>query len=489
MLEAQRRFDLLAQRATPDVIEASIEHARTLYGHEQADPQLAAHFRAAAETLASDGTNADDPRRAWAMLRQRVCDERMSVRLTQISDVLVLGATSGGEVSAATFAFPDDSYLILTDQGLATLTWLTAQLHVVSRRTPLLGHPPPADPVDPTAAAQTLRLATSRIAGGGRAGVNPSLILGRDELALAGALVREMDIFVLAHEAAHILLEHFDDDRTAMGIVGGPNRLLGRRAHEEAAADLLGITLQLDDVLSAGEGDDGVITLRLTAVRLFLALLELYERSMFVVQPTSHPPAADRWRIIVDERLSRWLDDVDEPDLEPDIDLVKALQSLDATPRHIDAAAADRGLGDRLDRALWDLNDWSQTATLGHYLIPTASEAISALSRWPGWPDWSDDADTNTDANTNIGIEAEIAKLVTTVLSSEPAREIVRAAALGTRTISRLAAAEALTNEVEIARRETPDHIEPFPSWAIAGIALDAIADTMTTTRRADSTR
>lgn len=462
MLEAQRRFEWLVQRGDPGVIEATIEHARTLYLQDQADPSLAAQFRASAAALTEDGTIAGDARRAWAMLRRRVGDERVSARLAEISKQLVLGATSGGEVSAATLAFPDGSYLMLTDHGLVNLTWLAAQLFVVSRRTSLMGFPPPEDPVDLTAAAQALRLAVSRISAGGRAGINPSLVLVKEELALAGALVSEIDVFVFAHEAAHILLEHFRDDRTTLGVVGGANRLLGRRPHEEEAADLLAIMLQFDDLLSAGEGDDHTVGLRLTAVRLFLAVLELYERSMFVVQPTSHPPAAERWRVLVAQRLSRWFDDVDGL-LPGALEWVAALRELETTSRLRDASAANRGLGARLDRKLWSFYDWSQAAVLGRYLLPVPTEALEALLHWPGWTEGTD-------------VEAEVACVVGAVLSTEAGREILRAAASGTEVVSRLAAAKALAGEADSARRGAPEPEEPFPSWAIAGIALDAIA-------------
>lgn len=463
VLEAQRRFELVAQRATPDTITTSVEHARALY--LTANPELDAKFHEAAEALAVDGTNAADTRRAWALLRDRVHDDQVSARLAKISERLVLGATSGGEVSAATLAFRDESFLILMDHGLANLTWLIAQLFVVSRTTPLLGHPPPDDPVDAMVAAQTLRLATARISGGGRAGVNPSLVLVGDELALAGALVSEIDIFVMAHEAAHILLGHFGDDRMSLGVVGGSNQLLGRRPREETSADLLAITLQLDDLLSVGEADSRIVELRVVAVRLFLALLDLYEKSLFVVQPTSHPPAAERWRDVVSQRLVHWFDNVDELERYGS-ELIAALRDLDAKPRLTDAADVHRGLGRRLDRRLWSFYDWGQAAALGHLLIPSPAESLDALRRWPGWAHESD-------------IEAEVGELVATVLASDPARKIMRSAVTGAEAVSRLTAATALTSEVEATRGGAADHAVPFPSWAVAAIALSAITETI----------
>jgi hypothetical protein len=240
-------------------------------------------------------------------------------------------------------------------------------------------------------------------------------------------------------------------------VVGGSNWLLGRRPREEAAADLLAITLQFDDVLSAGDGDARIITLRVTAVRLFLALLELYERSMLVIQPTSHPPAAARWGTIVSDRLARWLGDMDELQLVG-AEMITAFRELSSTPPPSDTSAAHSGLGDRLDRKLWSFYDWSQAATLGHLLIPAPPEALDALTRWPGWCE-------------GALVEAEI-ELVAEVLASDVARNTVWAAASGSEVVSRLEAATALTAHLDAARNAT----DFFPSWAIA---LTAIAETI----------
>jgi hypothetical protein len=275
VFEAQRRFELLVQRATPDTITTSIEHARALY--LTANPELDAKFHEAAEALAVDGTNAADTRRAWTLLRNRGHDDQVSRRLAETSERLVLGATSGGE---------------------------------------------------------------------------------------------------------------------------------------ETSVDLLAITLQLDDLLSAGGADGRVVELRVVAVRLFLALLDLYEKSMFVVQPTSHPPATDRWRNVVSQRLVHWFDDVDELGRYGP-EMITALRELDTEPRLTDAADVHRGLGRRLDRGLGSFYDWSPAATLGRILIPTPAEALGALRRWPGWAEESD-------------IEAEVGDLVAAVALSAMTETISR---------------------------------------------------------------
>ncbi len=237
--------------------------------------------------------------------------------------------------------------------------------------------------------------------------------------------------------------------------------MLGRRDDEETTADQLAVTLQFDDLLTAGEADSWIVELRLIAIQLFLTVVRLYEQSMFLVQPTSHPPADVHWQTIIAARVARWFDDLDTSTLGC-AELMQALTDVDESPRQIDAETVHNVLDDRLDRPLWNLRDWSSCAQLSHLLLPTAAYAIAALRDWPGRPD-------GTDINTRI------AEIVDAVLASEPARGIVRAAIVGAQAISRLSAVQALTEVSDVVNGQ-PAHSEPFPSWAIAGIVLDAIA-------------
>lgn len=82
MLDAQRRFDLLVQRAIPDVIEASIEHARVLYDRDQADPRLAGHFRAAAD--AEGAGNIVRAGRGWFGCCVRTCSVAAIPRVSRL---------------------------------------------------------------------------------------------------------------------------------------------------------------------------------------------------------------------------------------------------------------------------------------------------------------------------------------------------------------------------------------------------------------------
>jgi hypothetical protein len=347
---------------------------------------------------------------------------RASRRGSPNSDVVALGACSGGEVSAASFTFADGSYLILFDHGLATLTWLTAQLHAITRTTPLLDLPAPSEPREPDAAARILRLASSWIAAGGRARVGLPLVMSTDEITAAGALISEMDLFIVGHELAHILLGHFEGSRPRLGAVGGSGQLIGKRHDEEHAADLLALTLMFDDVLTEGTASSAVVELRLTAVRLFMAVLDMFERSCFLVQPASHPPASDRWHYLREQTLSRWFDDFNDISARVAQEFLDALDAIAEVPRAADVDVAE-ALGNRLDRQLWPPAEWAKAAELSHLLAATDRQALIVLRTWRGWQSGTDVTD-------------EIQRLVRLLVDDPASGAIMRAATTGARSVT-----------------------------------------------------
>ncbi len=258
-------------------------------------------------------------------------------------------------------------------------------------------------------------------------------------------------MFVLGHEVSHILLQHTEDS----------GRPLGKAPAEEEAADLLGIVLAFDDQLTAETASWNIVELRVIAVRLFMAVLELYERSTYVVLPSSHPSAARRWTTIASERLTHWIDDLDEILVKVD-PICTTLSELGRTTRIGDASAVYHGLANCLDREAWSFFEWSQVETLSHYLNATAEQAMSALSSWPGWGPASDIATT-------------IGDLVNHVLRSAPARDIIRAQLLRTEPVTRLDAVQQLVSVIDT-ETITGNEVEPFPSWAIAAIALEVLS-------------
>jgi hypothetical protein len=187
-MEAERRLELLAQPAAPQVIDAAALHTRQLYLGLQPDGHVNSIFEKTVSDLRQHGTMTADVQRAWRNLRRRVVSPGVAEQLDGINETLVVGACSGSEVSTATFAFADGSYLILMDQGLATLTWLAAQLYATTRTSMLAGLTPSAESLAPEAAARTLRLGVTWLAVGGRPGKTPPLALSLDEIVIAGHL-------------------------------------------------------------------------------------------------------------------------------------------------------------------------------------------------------------------------------------------------------------------------------------------------------------
>ncbi len=465
--EAERRLELLALPASDEVLRAAIEHASRAYVPTDAASGYTAQFHEAASDLLRFGTMTADVRKAWQNLGRRIRDEGVSAQVAGLSEKVSLGACSGGEVSAASFTFEDGSYLILFDHGLATLTWLIAQLHAISRSTPLLGLPAPSDPLEPNVAARVLRLASSWIAAGGRAGMCPPLIMSTEEITAAGVLISEMDLFIVGHELAHILLGHFDGNRPRLGAVGGSSQLIGKRPDEEHAADLLALTLMFDDVLTEGTGSSAVVELRLTAVRLFMAVLDMFEQSCFLVQPASHPAASERWRYLRDRALSRGFEDFDKAWDQVAQRFLDALDAIAEMPRAADVDVAE-ALGGRLDRQLWRPAEWDKAAELAHLLTATDRQARVVLQTWRGWPPGTDVTDA-------------IQRRLRLLIDDPASRAIMRAAATGVRSVSRLEAIQVLTTAAEKATGapSAEGHPgvpgQPFPAWAVAILAMNAL--------------
>jgi hypothetical protein len=463
--EAELRLALLALPASDEVLRNAIEHAVRVYLPPDSAEEYAAQFRAAADDLLRFGTMTADVRKAWQNLRRRIRNEDIVTRVAELSAVVALGACSGGEVSAASFTFSDGSYLILFDHGLATLTWLIAELHAISMTAPLLGMAAPTAPLDQQAAARVLRLAASWIAAGGRAGVSPPLRMSTEEITAAGVIISEMDVFIIGHELAHILLGHFDGNRPRLGAVGGSGQLIGKHPDEEHAADLLALTLMFDDLLTEGTAPSEVVELRLTAVRLFMAVLDLFERSCFFVQPASHPSAPDRWRYLNEHAISLWLKDSTENLGQNALGFLDALDAIAELPRAADVDVVT-ALGDRLDRQLWQPEEWAKAAELAQLLTATDRQALIVLRSWRGWRPGTD-------------VNAEIQRLVRMLAHDVASLAIMQAAATGARSVSRLEAIEVLTAAAKSAAEDVErQHLpasQPIPAWAIAILAMNAV--------------
>lgn len=467
--EAARRLAVLAQPAADEILQRANEHARQLYLPDDATEELRAQFESAWSALSAHGTMTGDVVSGWKRLLDRVRDQGVRAKLASIDAVTAVGACSGGEVTAGTFRFDDGSNLILFDHGLATLTWLAGQLAVVTGNatdaTPLsTGDATVENQADPVLAARTLRLAISRLAAGGRAGVTPPLKLDARETGIAGLLVGEMDLFVLAHEAAHILLGHFDPSRQQVGVVGGSNHLMGKARDEEFAADHLALTLMFDDAFEAGTISKATVMLRVRAVALFLATIDLYERSCFLFQPSSHPPSRQRWDRLVEAHLSRWMPNRPEPGALTG-GFIAAIDDLDDADRRRDAFDVALGWGDRLDRPLWNHLDWDVAANIASMICADSDAATAKILTWPHW-------------RSDSQREQLLAALVDRCLHGTAMRSIVHDFVANGNTITRLAALTRLLEQLDAPVPDyPPDGAEPFPTWAVAVLAMNAVAE------------
>jgi hypothetical protein len=405
-MEAHEQLRLLRGRLPTEMLEAAAaELARmaatagwkNVPGDETFDEVVAGVLRT--------GSMGEQIERAWALLRARVTDDAIQASLDALSSRIAVGAVTEGELSAAVFAYADGSYLIVADHGLMVLTWLAAQLAAVLCDDSRFGLRADIPRIAVADAVAALRLGVARPAVGARAGLVPALTLPEERLALAGALVMEIDLFLIAHELAHVLLGHFRAERRALGAVAGSAILSDNAIHAEHAADLLALTFLLDD-LEAREVSVAVAALRLGAVRILFALIELYEQACFVLQPSSHPPAALRFDHLQKMALEGWFGGNLGKLLAPFAALPEGLAS-EPDPLFHAVERVDRGLDAFLDRNLWDPSVWAEVAQLGYFVFPPLTAARRALLAVAG-----DDEDRVAELLASVLADPRIAALV-----------------------------------------------------------------------------
>jgi hypothetical protein len=413
-------------------------------GHEAFDEAIAEVIR--------ERSMRGDLRRVWQMFLRRVTEPTVKARLDELAQRMALGSLTDGELSAAVFAYPDQSYLILVDHGLMLCTWLVAQLGSCLVRSSGDPQEGPAVAIDDALAA--IRLTIARPAVGARAGLLPPLILSDARFRTAAALAAEMDLFLMAHEAAHVLLGHFAAGRRALGALSGPAVTSDDTRAFEHEADLLALTLALDDIIQ-GDAELELAPLRVAGAWLALGLIELYERTCFVLQPTSHPPAAARFAALRERALKPWFGDDLDAVLAPLAPLAEGL----IAPATEDLAHAvgrvERGLDGVLDRHLWRASDWADLAQLGGLVAPRPARARQALAG--AFP-----------ATTN-GERALAAFLGD--LAAAPATQQAIAASHAGEPLTRLALVDLAA--VLLTERGRDD----LPVWAIAGLMTPTIRE------------
>lgn len=462
--EAETRLSLLWLAGhDPEAVGRGIQHFRDTYPTAAGElfDEFADHTDELEGQVRETGTMTGELLRTLTRLRTRIKDEQIAARLDQLQAKVTVGAVREGEVSAASMRFPDGSHLVVIDHGLSLLTWHAAALLAI--RWSMIESEQKGEPAPEAhdAAARAFRLATSRIAVGGRAGVLPPLVLSRTELGTSSLLTLEMDVFVLAHELAHVLLGHLQAPDQTLGVVGGRNVLLGKQTEDEFAADQLALMLMFNDALNDGELSVDVAQLRLAAVRTFLTVLEEYEHACFLFAPSTHPPAQARWEALKSRWIDQWF-----PDLENPLGLVQPflddLQALRATPRTEDAHQVHRHLAGHLDPRLWSYDEWSDIGQVARMICGEPEDAMTVLNAWQRR---HPDQDATELAHS----------VLQNMLNSDEVRATLAAAINEGRALTRLTATNLLLAHLpEEARREQNPR-DPFPTWTVSLMAQNAL--------------
>lgn len=447
MLAHDRREWLQGRYVDDGAVQGAATEIRRIVSEARWDNVLSADaFTDTVEQVVRDRSMVGDLQRAWRLLQGRVSDPELQGRFDSLGDRLALATATDGELSAAIFRYEDDSFLLLVDHGLMLCTWLTAQLAAAVAE--------PAEERSPVAvedAVAAVRLAIARPAVGARAGLVPPLLLTARQFSLAAALAAEMDMFLVAHEVAHPLLGHFSEHRHALGALAGSAVTSDHAPAAELAADVLGLTLLLDDI-DHGRTNPEHLPLRLAAVRLTLAIIDLYEKTCFALQPTSHPPAAARYALLRQRALEPWFGDDLDALLAPLAAFTDALQAA-PTEDYVHAAGrVDRRLGALLDRPLWDGPSWARLAELAGLIVPRPTRCRQALRSW--FPSQPGDDD----------LAAFLAELL-----AEPATRDLAAAGRQGHVLTRLQLVEHVATL--LTARGRPE----LPVWAVAGLLVPTL--------------
>lgn len=379
MLAHDRVEWLQARYAAGPVKAATEEIRRVARDAHWADVLSGDAFTETIDEISRDRSMVGDLRRAWQLLQDRVTDSKLRGEVEALNGRLAMATAADGELSAAIFRYDDDSCLLLVDHGLMLCTWLTAQLAAALIQRS--GGKSDRSPIAIEDAVAAVRLAVARAAVGASAGLVPPLLPSATELALAAALVREMDMFLLAHEIAHPLLGHFSDQRRALGALAGTAVTSDHAPSAEHLADAFGLTLLLDDI-DHGRTSTEHLPLRLAGVRLTLAVIDLYEQTCFAVQPTSHPPGAIRFALLRKRAVQPWFGKDLDALLQPLAAFADALEAAPLEDYAHTAGRVDRGLGDLLDRQLWDAGSWADLAQLAGFIAPRPARCRQALAPW-----------------------------------------------------------------------------------------------------------
>lgn len=219
----------------------------------------------------------------WQRLEELVDGSpALAASMAQLHDrVLIIELDLDG-FAAGKRSFPDGSHLVQIDTGLFFTVFDVVQAFVsIAIRDPQV----PADRTRAEAVVVLeLMLAEFRLLR--RVNSSKAMWPTPAQGEATGELTQAADVFALAHEIAHILLQHSGDRENA------------RSRSDETAADVLAMSILSGTYAASAEISRQQAYGRVLGARLLFSCIELFERATFVRLGGSHPPAADRWAVV-----------------------------------------------------------------------------------------------------------------------------------------------------------------------------------------------
>lgn len=198
----------------------------------------------------------------------------------------------------------DDGYLILMDAALHDLVSFHAQLMLAAADLPfetIGGRPVTANLLDQRTVVRAGIATQGALRWTGNVGLGFAIALPQPLASYHQALIEQSELFVLAHEFAHILLGHHSGDGAKHeSIHFGPVASTAYRSDwaRELEADALAVRLLLMEDDGAQPAPETML-LTLLTVKVTLQTLEAASESRYIQRSSSHPGADARYEAIL----------------------------------------------------------------------------------------------------------------------------------------------------------------------------------------------
>lgn len=198
----------------------------------------------------------------------------------------------------------DDGYLILMDSALHDLVSFHAQLMLAAADLPfetIGGRPVTANLLDQNTVVRAGIATQGALRWTGNVGLGFGIALPEPLASYHQALIEQSELFVLAHEFAHVLLGHNSRDGARHEPIHfGPVASTAYRSDwtRELEADALAVRL----LLMEDDGDSPTpetLLLTLLTVKVTLQTLEAASKSRYIQRSASHPGADARYEAIL----------------------------------------------------------------------------------------------------------------------------------------------------------------------------------------------